>query len=75
MVFLASRWYSIAVWLHARQLDARIEVHLSKHPTHGGQFLCHRASAHGRFNRKASIALKIVRRVKNERSRIASDAF
>ncbi len=24
--------------LHARQLDARIEVHLSKHATHGGQF-------------------------------------
>jgi hypothetical protein len=24
--------------LHARQLDARIEVHLSKRATHGGQF-------------------------------------
>ncbi|MBV8378488.1 MAG: hypothetical protein JO279_15940 [Verrucomicrobia bacterium] len=24
--------------LHARQLDARIEVHLSKYSTHGGQF-------------------------------------
>jgi hypothetical protein len=24
--------------LHARQLDARIGVHLSKHPTHGGEF-------------------------------------